>query len=580
MLRALPFKECPPTLVLLIWALWAVFQLALLPLIGTKLADPDDYMRLLQVRDLLAGQSWFDVTQHRMGLPDGASMHWSRLVDLPLAGLILLFDTVLPGNLAELWAMALIPLLWLLLALLALRDIAKSLELPPLATLLMLLLFPMFPLLPGNFAPLRIDHHTAQSVAAVVCGALLLHTGSRRAAIACGLAGALWTVVSIEALPMLVTLTGLYGLGWALNGDRSLSRYLVSLTGGSAMLSLATRPLSDLTGPHCDVLRPGHIAAFAVATLVALWLQFIPERTSKSGRLTALGLLPVAVIPVAFASLGSCATNPLGQLDPLLQTWWHAGVLEGLPVWHQPPSMALVLAWTIAIIAAGWRLVHQQQRQSERWNLLAGLALVCGIYSLLIAREGLAAQLLAIPFAALLLAHWLPLARAIPRAAPRIVATAAVIVLCTPTFGSALVKPFDQAISGSATIASDSIPISCDYSALNRLPPSHIFTPLDRGPEILALTDHTVVAGPYHRNQARMVDVITAFTGRPAEAESIVRRNGASFVVACLGSTEILAYREARADNLANLLSTNHPPDWLLPVPEFNAGPLRAYRVR
>lgn len=330
-----------------------MFQLALLPLIGTKLADPDDYMRLLQVRDLLAGQSWFDVTQHRMGLPDGASMHWSRLVDLPLAGLILLFDTVLPGNLAELWAMALIPLLWLLLALLALRDIAKSLELPPLATLLMLLLFPMFPLLPGNFAPLRIDHHTAQSVAAVVCGALLLHTGSRRAAIACGLAGALWTVVSIEALPMLVTLTGLYGLGWALNGDRSLSRYLVSLTGGSAMLSLATRPLSDLTGPHCDVLRPGHIAAFAVATLVALWLQFIPERTSKSGRLMALGLLPVAVIPVAFASLGSCATNPLGQLDPLLQTWWHAGVLEGLPSgtsrhpwrWSWPgPSQSLLQA--------------------------------------------------------------------------------------------------------------------------------------------------------------------------------------------------------------------------------------------
>ena len=42
--------------------------------------DPDDVMRLLEVRDWLRGQSWFDVVQHRMNLPAGLSMHWSRLV--------------------------------------------------------------------------------------------------------------------------------------------------------------------------------------------------------------------------------------------------------------------------------------------------------------------------------------------------------------------------------------------------------------------------------------------------------------------------------------------------------------------
>jgi hypothetical protein len=52
--------------------------------------DPDDMLRLLQVRDWLAGQSWFDVSQHRMNPPEGAGTHWSRLVDLPIAGLILL----------------------------------------------------------------------------------------------------------------------------------------------------------------------------------------------------------------------------------------------------------------------------------------------------------------------------------------------------------------------------------------------------------------------------------------------------------------------------------------------------------
>ncbi|MEO8724436.1 MAG: hypothetical protein ABI395_13145, partial [Sphingobium sp.] len=31
--------------------------------------DPDDAMRLVQVRDFLAGQSWFDVSQHRVNPP-------------------------------------------------------------------------------------------------------------------------------------------------------------------------------------------------------------------------------------------------------------------------------------------------------------------------------------------------------------------------------------------------------------------------------------------------------------------------------------------------------------------------------
>ena len=33
--------------------------------------DPDSTMRLVQVRDLLAGQGWFDLVQHRLAPPDG-----------------------------------------------------------------------------------------------------------------------------------------------------------------------------------------------------------------------------------------------------------------------------------------------------------------------------------------------------------------------------------------------------------------------------------------------------------------------------------------------------------------------------
>lgn len=582
MLRAELAKEGPPALalVLVIWAAWALFRLALLPLTGTQLPDPDDYMRLLEVRDLLQGQAWFDVTQYRMGPPDGASMHWSRLIDLPVAGLILLFDTVLPRSQAELAAMALVPLLWLLPALLALRDMANSLSLPRPAALLALVLFPLFPLLPGNFAPLRIDHHTAQSVAALVCGALLLRTGSRLAAVACGLVGAAWAVVSLEALPLLAALAGLYGLRWALARDRSLPWYLGALGAAAVLLSLATRPLTELTGPHCDILRPGHVAAIFAAALAALVLPWLPGKDSLRGRLLGLGLVPLAAIPAALAGLGSCAANPFGQLNPLLQTWWYTFVLEGRPIWHQPLSMAFTLVWTIAVIAAGWRLSRRLRLPADRWDLLTCYALAAGLYSLLVMREGLAAQLLAIPAAALLLVHWLPRARAIPAALPRIAATLAVIALCTPTFGSAALKPFDQAAGSSAAAGADPALGTCDYASLNRLPRGHLFAPLDRGPEILVRTGHTVVSGPYHRNQTRMVDVIAAFTGDPSNAAAIVHRNGATHVVACLSSSEIPTYGQARADNLANLIAHGRPPAWLVPVPGFETGALRVYAVR
>ena len=58
------------------------------------LGDTDDNMRMMQVRALLHGQGWFDLRQYRLNPPFGANIHWSRLVDLPIAGLILALAAV------------------------------------------------------------------------------------------------------------------------------------------------------------------------------------------------------------------------------------------------------------------------------------------------------------------------------------------------------------------------------------------------------------------------------------------------------------------------------------------------------
>ena len=76
-----------------------------------NLGDTDDNMRMMQVRALLHGQDWFDLRQYRLNPPFGANIHWSRLVDLPIAGIILLSRPFVGGADAERIAVAVAPML-------------------------------------------------------------------------------------------------------------------------------------------------------------------------------------------------------------------------------------------------------------------------------------------------------------------------------------------------------------------------------------------------------------------------------------------------------------------------------------
>ncbi|MFX7747817.1 hypothetical protein ABTK03_20785, partial [Acinetobacter baumannii] len=75
------------------------------------LGDTDDNMRLMQVRALLHGQGWYDLRQYRLNPPQGFDIHWTRIVDLPIAALILLLKPIAGSVWAERWACGIAPLL-------------------------------------------------------------------------------------------------------------------------------------------------------------------------------------------------------------------------------------------------------------------------------------------------------------------------------------------------------------------------------------------------------------------------------------------------------------------------------------
>ncbi|HKY94830.1 MAG TPA: hypothetical protein VJL84_05965, partial [Kiloniellales bacterium] len=123
----------------------------------------DDAMRLVQVRDLLQGQDWFDLTQHRLGPGEGTPMHWSRLVDAPIAGLILALTPLVGGAKAEAVTATLWPLLLVLPLVLFVAATARALggrggDIVG-SILAAALAFTSF-----KFAPGALDHHNVQLV--------------------------------------------------------------------------------------------------------------------------------------------------------------------------------------------------------------------------------------------------------------------------------------------------------------------------------------------------------------------------------------------------------------------------------
>jgi hypothetical protein len=167
------------------------------PTLAASHGDNDSLLRLVQIRDLLGGQGWFDLHQYRMGPEGGFVMHWSRLVDAPIAAIILAVSS-LTGSaaLAETAALVAWPLVLMAAALAFMLRLARAVGgdwalLPALTIGGAALHFV------GIFAPGNIDHHNVQLVLTLAAlTALAVGRGFPSAAIA-GAASALMLAVGM-----------------------------------------------------------------------------------------------------------------------------------------------------------------------------------------------------------------------------------------------------------------------------------------------------------------------------------------------------------------------------------------------
>jgi len=564
------------------WALATVMMLltTLPAIVGWRFPDPDDTLRLLEARDLLNGQSWWDVSQHRLS---SGQMHWSRLADLPLVAAMALARPLLGAMGTETAALVAVPLFTLLVVMALVGWLTRRL-LDAERMAYALLIVPLSVPLVEQLRPMRIDHHGWQIASALLALCALTMPGRRAAALGGAALGVLLTI-SLEGLPVAAALIGIVALGWVIEPARRTQPVAASaaLFATALALHVATRG-PGMWRPAGDAMAPAWLTGLGVGAIGIAAVVGIAARTLAL-RLAGLALAAIAAGAAVLLVDPASLAGPFGRLDPLVRTLWYERVMEGLPIWRQDPVTALMQAgMPLVALYGGWRALKaaEGERRAAWWIVLGAQAAAFAL-SLLVARAAATANAFAAPGAAFVLVGLLTRARQVVRTGPRIAATVGALVAVTPGLVlSPLLLVADKAMARQTlrTLPRGRPPClqSEDARAVGLLPAGRLFVPMDLAPDLIATTRHRAIASGHHRNVAAMHDVIAGFTASPERARAIVARYRPDYLVGCPGLPETQLYDQVAPHGLWARLERGERFSWLEPVPIRNS-PVLVWRV-
>jgi len=548
--------------------------------IVTTLGDTDDAMRLVLVRQLAHGGGWYDQLVMRLQPPLGVYMHWSRLLDGALAGLIQLLGLALPAPAAEgavrfFWPLALIAPA-VISGLIIVRRLGGTAAVL-VGAALMLANMELY----GQFRPGRIDHHNVQIVMTLIAAACAIAGGrSVRAGVGAGLATGLGLAIGVEALPFFALIGASYGVAILRDvRQASASRaYAGSLLGATVILFAVQTPPWRWSLSVCDALGLNLVAAIVVGALgLAVVCSWTTQRSAPI-RAAWLGLVAVVTLAVYLGLDPACWRGPVAAVDPRLRPIWFDGVQELLPwprLLHEHPRDGLrsIATGLIALAAAAWLAIRSRRRGEGLGPealvialVVAGVAESALVYRAEDYSLWFGVPVLAVALTDLARRAWdgamLPTVALALAASPVCVAVAAGLAL-----------PHGAAWSTGAGIIADHCLDNAAYGPLARLPPGLVLSEIDLGSFILADTPHSVLSAPYHRMSWGILSAHKALAATPPSAEPIVRGLGAAYVVVCPAHDAALA-----PASLGARLAQGATPPWLSEISTPGAA-LRVFRV-
>lgn len=566
--------------VILIWSGWD-------HIVSRSGWDPDDQLRMVQLRDFLSGQSWFDTTQYRLNAPYGGPMHWSRLIELPLALIVSIFAPLVGQARAEMIAGTAVPLLLLGGIAYILGRITTRLANPE-AGLVAVLLTLIAPGLLMQSRPMRIDHHEWQIFLAVIALWTMFWPAKRTGGAVLGAALAIWMHISLEGAPMMVAFFLILGWRWVMekaHGQRLLWA-IGSFAPASLLLFAVTQARPFAAPAYCDAVSPPHLAAIVLAAAIMI-PAIIVRPDLRRIRILAAGVAGAAALAALLWIAPQCAGGAFGGLDPLVREYWYIHVREGLPLWDQDPTAVLaLLSGPLCGLAALAAVQRRAGGLASKDMRLAGFFLVYSVLlSLLVFRTVAVASAFAIPLTAIWINQLFQQYRRAPGAAGRIGAIALILFLLVPgALASQLAGTATQMFShrDPAIAARKAANAACQsassVAALNSLARARLLAPIDMGPVILLTTKHSVLASSHHRNRQGMHDHIEIFRSAPDAAHALLQKRGIRYLVACTDEPELQFYADKDPVGLWARIASGNPPPWLVPMPDRGMG-LKIWRV-
>jgi hypothetical protein len=520
-----------------------------------------------------------------MNPPEGANVHWSRLVDLPIAGLILLLRPFIGGASAEMAAVSIAPLLPLLLLFFALALIVRRLV-DPRAYPLAFIAFIYAGSVGSMFVPLRIDHHNWQLAFLALGMSGIADPQRARGGVVLGLATALSLTIGLEMLIYFALAAAAMTLFWIADPDERsrLMGYALALSSGTALGYLLFASYANRQ-PVCDALSPVWLSdGLLGGALLYLIARFTPADWKVR---LLLGVLAGAAVALFHALAWPHCLQRLEGVSPEVEQLWLSYVREARPLWrHGWRTATQTLALPVAGLL-GWGLLAWFNR-ADRDQLRRVLAILAPSLAAILllgwqTRTGPAAQMLALAGTAALVFLLVPRASSSKYALVRVVGVVLVPIVGLGAAAPLVLDWFPAEKQSNRAAAVTRATQLCNtmpaFRPIARLPKGMIFTFVDTGPRLITVTHHNAVTGPYHRNGEQIADVMKAFRGSEPQAHAIVRKYSADYLMICPNSSTTTIFMSASPKGFYGQLSRGRVPAWLAPVPLPTDSPFKIWKV-
>ncbi|MDX1923170.1 MAG: hypothetical protein SFW65_08595 [Alphaproteobacteria bacterium] len=565
--------------------------------------DTDDYTRFVQVFNWLDGQSWFDMRLPQLYPQHVISMHWARLVDIPLAGLLLVFEALshffqwdAPRSSLAMLVAFVLPCILLFFLLKLVRRFATPLLGKGYAGLACFMV-PLSIQLIFQFSPMRVDHHAyillGAGVAFYALQSMVLGIREKRMAVLAGLAIGLAMWNGAEILPMLLGFCFCMTLLMIVSKRPAFINGVIfggSLLTTSILVLLVAKAPAVRWATEYDSYSFFHVmlAVYVIAFFAAL---FIVSRMTKS--------MPVLLTFALFASMVDLYVfllqfpdfimGPYAKVNPLLQQVFFPNIREAIPFYEawlklgdsfsSTPNQAIggaiyylstrLFAPTIALITSLYQLFKPRQSQRVRslWLLYAFFTVFFTSLAMFWEVRLISyAQLLAMVPLVWLLINYL---KTLPHhySGRQLFAWEMLVVLSFTFLPTVIIPAIIQGSKLNPDIMfylGNSGPMPCKdrTQTISYLRDLHddehvtatIMAQMDYTPEFMFYTKHHFIAAPYHRNDRGITDMVMFFrsTRDDVAARAIAKKLDLDYVLVCKA-----AYYESTLDSAPRIKTTN-----------------------